>query len=107
MTLQHAYLDESREENIYQPKVPRGMYPCVRGEHLLHGSSEPFETFEITGVKDHTGILFHPGNTERDSEGCVLLGMSRVGDSILDSKIAFRQFMSQLEGLNNFQLVVE
>jgi len=58
VAISHAYDDGAGGG---EPKVPNGTYTCVRGTHQLeHGA--PFETFEITGVEGHSGILFHIGN---------------------------------------------
>lgn len=103
-TLEHGYLQES-EVPLYMPKLPNGTYTCKRGQHMLH--SGPIETFEIENVPGHTGILLHPGNTENASEGCVLLGMHRVGDAITESRVAFGQLMNILSGLDEFNLTVE
>jgi len=109
-SLEHAYestpIPGSASAN-WAPKVPKGIYTCIRGSHQLSGMSAPFETFEVQNVPDHTGILFHCGNTEADSSGCILLGMDRQGDiEVLESKIAFAAFMKNLEGLNEFNLEI-
>ncbi len=74
--------------------------------HRLHGMTEDFETFEIRGVPGHTGILFHWGNYNQDSDGCVLLGSARNGDMIVNSREEFANFMELQKGINNFELVV-
>lgn len=99
VTLEHAY-DEC------QPKLPLGTYSCLRGSHRLDGMTRDFEAFEITGVPGHTGILFHVGNTAKDSSGCVLLGLRRDGVMILGSKLAFDAFMALQKGLGSFSLSV-
>jgi hypothetical protein len=113
-TLEHAFeglntipFDSSGSMPAYQPKVPPGLYKCVRGVHQLsHGG--PFETFEVTGVVGHSGILFHPGNVNADSEGCILLGLGQEGDQMItDSRLAFEAFMAFVAGLDEFSLVVE
>lgn len=106
-TLEHAYPDIV-DPGAWEPKVPTGTYTCVRGTHSL-AHSGPFETFEITGVPGHQGILFHVGNTNDDSEGCVLLGTSRstLTPMILESKKAFAAFMELMKGVDSFTLVVQ
>lgn len=113
-TLEHAYAglntiepDVTGSAPYYQPKVPPGVYKCVRGEHrLAHGG--PFFTFEVTNVPGHTGILFHPGNINADSAGCILLGLGQEGDvEITDSRVAFEKFMAFVAGLDEFDLVIE
>ena len=103
VTLEHSY------DN--QPKLQPGTYSCVRGVHTLHNGI-PFTTFEITGVAGHTGILFHAGNFNRDSEGCVLIGRDVSTDPntgeemVTGSKLEFAQFMERLDGIDTFQLTV-
>ena len=97
VTLEHSFNDA--------PIVPTGIYTCKRGVHCLeHG--KPFETFEILGVSGHSGILFHVGNFNDDSRGCVLLGETRTGDIITQSVKTFEGFMSRLLGVDTFQLEV-
>ena len=103
VTLEHSY--------DCKPKLPAGIYTCVRGTHALHNGI-PFETFEITGVAGHKGILFHAGNFNRDSEGCVLIGKDIVVDPnsgdemVTGSKAEFKEFMDRLDGVQSFQLEV-
>ncbi len=103
--LEHAY--------PILPKLPNGSYTCIRGKHMLHNMTETFETFEVTGVKGHTGILFHWGNFAFDSNGCILLGQEMVKPStesrwmLTQSRAAFAQFMLLLSGQDSFTLIVE
>lgn len=106
-TLEHAY----QSEGTWQPKLPHGTYTCKRGQHALH--SGPIETFEVTGVAGHSGILIHPGNTEEASEGCILVGSARTFNSdsrpmgLLESRAAFNRFLSLEAGQDEFILTVE
>jgi hypothetical protein len=101
-TLEHSY------DNL--PKIPNGTFVCVRGPHRLHNMTEDFTTFEVTGVAGHKDLLFHWGNWNRDSEGCILLGQSEElyqgVEMVTTSKPTFAKFMSGLEGVNTFLLVV-
>lgn len=103
VTLEHSY-DGA-------PKLPVGAYTCVRGPHRLHGMDHDFETFEVTGVPGHTGILFHWGNYNKDSEGCILLGRvmtaSPIGWMVTHSKETFAMWMAACGGRESFQLTVE
>ena len=103
-TLEHSYPDI---DGVYHPKITTGEYTCVRGQHKLEGMNAPFETFEITGVGSHTGLLFHSGNVNSDSSGCVLLGESYSPSGIVNSREAFNGFMELLQDKNTFQLTVE
>ena len=121
LTLEHAY--GIAGSNRFGPKLQPGEYVCFRRP------SNRFkrEVFEIRGVEHdpeflkffgvesapkHTAMLFHPGNTSDDSEGCILLGTSLQGRpggrlAIGESKAAFDKFMKALEGVDEFTLVVE
>lgn len=101
-TLEHAYAVGSD----WLPKIPNGEFTCVRGNHRLAGLADPFETFEVTGVPGHFGILFHIGNYNKNSEGCVLLGTEILGYRLVSSLEAFNNFMKCLSGINSFQLAV-
>jgi hypothetical protein len=104
-TLEHSYDNE--------PKIPNGSFVCVRGQHRLNGMTEDFTTFEITGVEGHSNLLFHWGNYNKDSEGCVLLGEKIVHDSnesnsmITNSRATFAKFMELQEGIDSFLLTVK
>jgi hypothetical protein len=109
MTLEHAY---PQEDGSYAPKIQPGTYTCVRSLHQLHNMERPFITFEITGVTGHTNILFHVGNFNEDSEGCVLLGeyitRSATGVQMLtNSRVTFEKFMSFQENVTSFTLTVK
>ena len=101
-TLEHSYNKK--------PKIPNGVWKCVRGPHRLHGMTKDFITFEITGISGHTNLLFHWGNYNKDSEGCVLVGenVAKAGDieMVTNSKVTFAKFMASLEGVDEFDLLV-
>lgn len=103
-TLEHAY---SLNNGYFMPKLPYGSFRCVRGLHHLGVRQIPLETFEIIGVPGHSGILIHPGNTNNDSEGCVLLGLARKGDTILHSQAAFHAFMELQKDCDTFELLIK
>lgn len=106
IALEHAYPDKKG----WKAKIPPGVYTCIRGEHRLVGAKESFITFEITNVPGHSKILFHCGNTEKDSAGCVLLGEETgMTDpvSIVHSRKAFDKFMCLQTGVDSFTLTVE
>jgi hypothetical protein len=107
-TLEHAY---GSADQGWLPKIPPGLWTCVRSMHRLHGMAHDFETFEITGVEGHSDLLFHWGNFNRDSEGCILLGEdlfeSKDGEEMITaSRAAFADFMKLQEGVDSFTLEV-
>ncbi len=107
--LEHAYPTGAEQ---FGPKITPGKYACVRGLHRLADMKEPFQTFEIMGVAGHSNLLFHCGNFNKDSEGCILLGKAaQLGgaagsDMVLHSKEAFADFMELQAEVAAFQLTV-
>lgn len=113
VTVTHAYPDGN---GGHAPKVYPGVFECVRGAHRLHGMEQDFETFEITGVEGHAGILFHWGNWNENSEGCELNGdtvaeADHAGQHhvhlVTNSRAAFARFMALQVGVDRFTLTVE
>jgi hypothetical protein len=104
-TLEHAF-DSGAGDGSFAPKIPSGSYKCVRGQHQLAHMTQPFITFEVTNVPGHTNILFHQGNFNKDSEGCILLGTLRVNDTIIHSADAFKSFMNLEDNIDQFILTV-
>lgn len=110
VTLEHAY----PVFDGFASKIPVGTYTCVKGIHRLEGITDSFETFEITSIPGHSDILYHWGNYNKDSSGCVLLGhaVQRADNAdiytkmITNSKDTFQKFMSNLQGVDSFILVV-
>lgn len=101
-TLEHAY----PAGDTWITKIPPGEYRCVRGLHRLAGMAQPFETFEVLGVEGHKNLLFHTGNFNRDSEGCILLGESANSSMILNSRRAFATFLAVTSEVDEFTLQV-
>ena len=119
-TLSHAY----HLDGTYQPIVKPGqILECRRGIHHIHGKKgtlEEIETFEITGITGHAGLLFHPLNYQMQSEGCTGLGASRVrydsdkdgqitaldDEMITSSRATFAAWMRRLAQVNSFMLQV-
>lgn len=108
MALERSY---KQEDGSYDAKLKVGEYICQLGEHRL-ADLKPFDTYEILGVKGHFGILFHVGNYNEDSEGCVLLGTAigyrsdMKSKMIVNSRVAFKKFMDLLNGEKTFLLQV-
>ena len=85
--------------------IPQGCYHCQR-----FSGTKWKDTFEIL-VPGHTAVLFHAGNTEADTLGCVLLGAT-VGKlkgqrAVLNSGDTFKRFLEVTKDVKEFPLFVE
>jgi hypothetical protein len=47
----------------------------------------------IDGANKWTGVRYHPGNTEAETEGCPLPGMRHDKKHIYDSRVAFNEHL--------------
>ncbi len=97
-------------ERTYDPdnevKIPLGQYKCPRTLFNKGG----YETYGIP-VPGHSRILFHKGNVETDSDGCIIVAKSfgTFGDApgVASSRIGFNEFMSQANDVPEIDLSVE
>ena len=48
-------------------------------------------------MNDRIDLRIHCGNTEDDTEGCVLVGLGRQEDRIVGSQLAFDGLMEKLQ----------
>lgn len=109
-TLERAYAVPNSFPTEWGPKIPAGEYICIRGIHQL-ANGKPFETFEVLGVAGHTGLLFHCGNFDSDSQGCILLGqqiqnINAETKMVTQSQVAFANFRALEAAINSFMLTV-
>jgi hypothetical protein len=107
-TAEHAY---ANPDGSYSTKTPPGTYTCQRGQHQLESMTQPFTTFQIMNVPDHTNILIHAGNWPQiDSDGCCIIGEaiteSFQGPMVTNSRVVFAEFMTLQDGINTFQLII-
>ena len=84
---------------------PNARYPSKRGIHPKHG-----ETFEVF-VPGRDGILFHKGNFQTDSSGCILLatgyGWLNGQLAVTNSGTAWMDFKEHMKGIDEFELIVK
>ena len=102
LTLERPWLENMPNVSCILP----GSYKAVR-----HLSPRFGETLWLQDVPGRSEILFHKGNRDDDSQGCILIGESFnhvLGEpGITRSEEGFREFLSILEGRNEFQLDIE
>jgi hypothetical protein len=78
-----------------ETSIPYGRYRCVLD------FSQRFQKVcpHILDVPMFTGIRIHAGNTEADTEGCLLLGLVAEPDKVLYSRQALAHFNRVLESV--------
>lgn len=121
VTLEHAFSPPPNPDGSvnlkFIPKIAEGRYLCKRSMHRLHNMTKDFETFQVMDVPPFMGhpvtnILFHWGNYNSNSDGCILLGKQfgardPSGKMITDSENAWKQFMQIQAGIDTFWLTIQ
>lgn len=51
----------------------------------------------LINVPAFDGVLIHIGNTEKDTEGCILVGKNREVGKVLDSRVTFEALYARLK----------
>ena len=80
--------------------IPTGLYDlCVRSG--ADSTKYKYVHLQVLEVPNRSFILFHIGNSAKDSKGCILTGMSRQTDMVLNSKKSHTLLMQViLENMN-------
>lgn len=73
--------------------IPRGTYEVGFTYWKKYDKHMP----HILNVPQFTGIFIHPGNYDKDTEGCLLVGRTRGVDFIGDSRTTFDNLLKELE----------
>ena len=55
----------------------------------------------LESVKGFSGVLIHPGNTEKDSLGCIIVGFNKEKGKVLKSKDTFKKLWTILNNAYN------
>jgi hypothetical protein len=98
-TLEHAY---PGQPTGWVPKVPPGAYVCV----LYPSPKRGYEVWMLKDVPGHDHIEIHRGNFNHDSDGCILIGTTRIEGGIGGSKDAFEKFMAMQAECTQFTLTI-
>jgi hypothetical protein len=98
-------LENPKRATDKDSRIPAGVYKCKP-----YSGARYKDVYIIENVPNRTAILFHFGNTEKDTLGCILLGnrIGKIGSepAVLESKRCFERFRS-LIGKQEFTLTIE
>ena len=61
----------------------------------------------INDVKGFEGIRIHSGNTNQDTEGCVLVGFNKVKGNVINSRDTYNKLFSVLSKSNNITITIK
>ena len=72
--------------------IPEGVYRIIINHSQRFNRDLPL----LLNVPGFEGIRIHPGNTDKDTEGCLLPGQTRSQDFVGSSRLAFDLLFSKL-----------
>lgn len=86
-------------EDRVRPVKVKGFTAIFPGHHeVVITFSERFKKPLplLLNVPQFDGVRIHPGNTAKDTEGCVLVGVGRQDNMITGSQVAFQRLFAKL-----------
>ena len=103
-TLENPYLDNQRSISC----IPAGQYK-VRLRTARESDTKDYLHLLIQGVPDRSLILFHSGNTAKDTRGCILVGIGTEQDLVKNSRLAMDLLMKEILNLGgtNINLIIK
>jgi hypothetical protein len=77
--------------------IPYGEYKLI----FTYSNRFKKEMLQLLNVPNFDGVRIHSGNTEKDTEGCVLVGnkYNKKTNSILESRLAVKNIEDYIRGL--------
>ena len=103
-TLELPYRDNQRSISC----VPAGQYK-VRLRTARESATRDYLHLLVQDVPGRSLILFHVGNTAKDTRGCVLVGIGTEQDFVKNSRLAMELLMKEILNLGgtNINLIIK
>lgn len=96
--------DKEREVKIKsETAIPKGTY--IVGITLSNRFKRLLPI--LINVPNFEGVRIHSGNTNHDTEGCILVGTTRSKDFIGNSRVAFSKLFKKMQAAKNITLTIE
>ena len=102
-TLEPQWRDLKKEKKVRgKTAIPEGKYKIVMSPSAKFGKNMPY----LIDVPQFEGIMIHPGNTVKDTMGCILVGV-KSGTGLLVSRATFEKIMKILnsEADNTIEII--
>jgi len=97
-------------EDIERPIKIKGETAIPKGEYkVIINQSNRFKKLLplLLNVPGFEGVRIHPGNTNHDTEGCILVGQTRHKEFIGQSRKAFEKLFKKMQSAKNITLIIQ
>ena len=103
-TLENPWLDNQRNISC----IPDGQYN-VRLRLARESATRDYLHLLVQEVPERNYILFHIGNSAKDTQGCILVGLTRQQDFVSNSRLAMELLMKEIIHLGgeDIQLIIK
>jgi len=96
--------DKEREVKIKsETAIPKGTY--IVGITLSNRFKRLLPI--LINVPNFEGVRIHSGNSNHDTEGCILVGTTRSEDYIGNSRLAFEKLFKKMQLAKSITLTIE
>ena len=82
--------------------IPRGTYKVIINMSNRFKRLMPL----LLNVQNFEGVRIHAGNTNHDTEGCILVGRTRSNDFIGQSKKAYDSLFAKMQKAKDITLII-
>lgn len=95
--LGNVYLCDTLEppKHVNHPCIDMDTYPISYQPSKKFGRNMPF----LLNCNGRVGIMIHPGNYPRDTQGCILVGKNTVKGSVTASKKTFENVNAIIQAI--------
>ena len=103
-TLENPWLDNQRNISC----IPQGQYK-VRLRYPRESATRDYLHLLVQDVPNRDWILFHIGNTAKDTSGCILVGNGRKHNVVENSRLAMELVIKEILNLGgeNINLIIK
>lgn len=102
-TLEPQWRDLKTQQKVKgQTAIPKGEYKIVMAPSYKFHMNMPY----LLGVPQFEGVMIHPGNTVKDTMGCILVG-TKNSSGLANSRATFEKIMEILnsEDENTIEII--
>jgi len=103
-TLENPWLNNQRNISC----IPEGQYK-VRLRTARESATRDYMHLLVKDVPNRDYILFHIGNSAKDTRGCILVGIGTEQDFVKNSRLAMELLMKEILNLGgtNINLIIK